>query len=192
MNLSALVRPCARPLAAALSGCLLLPLAAAIAAAEDNPPLQNAVPSSTAGRPVIAGDLQVSGAWARATVARAPGAVYFTVTNRGRQADTLLGATSPVASNLRFHQTMQSNGMSHMRPAGELVIAPSQVLKVEPTGLHLMLDGLRQPLAAGTRIPLVLEFRRAGSVSVQVDVMPIASAAPVERPQPMPQHHAAH
>jgi copper(I)-binding protein len=180
--------------AVALLGCSLLSSASGIcAAAAGLPPHQVASPGAAPGKPVIAGDLQVSAAWARATVAGAPGAAYFTVTNRGKRADTLLGATSPAASSLMFHRTMQSNGVAHMRPAGALDIAPGAVLKVEPNGLHLMLDGPRQPLAAGTRIPLVLQFRRAGSVTVQVEVIPIAAAVPGASPmQPMRHDAAAH
>ncbi len=184
MNLSALSCSRARRAAAALPGVLLLTLAGGWSLAADSPPLKASasVTSGTpgaSGKPVITAGLQVCGAWARATVANAPvGAAYFTITNRGTQADTLLGASSAAATSATFHQTTHSNGMAHMRAAGEISIPAGQVLKAEPNGLHLMLDGLRQPLVAGARIPVVLRFRRAGEVTVQVKVIPLSAAAP--------------
>ena len=59
-----------------------------------------------------------------------------------------------------------------MRPAGQIVIAPGQTVTAEPGGLHVMLTGLKKPLVAGTRVPLVLTFRHAGAITVQVDVHP--------------------
>ncbi len=38
-----------------------------------------------------------------------------------------------------------------------------------------MLMGLKVPLAAGTRLPLVLNFRQAGAITVQMDVQPLTS-----------------
>lgn len=178
MNLCALLRPGARPVVAALLFGLLSSLDAGWSFAADAP---RPKPAAHAGsvKPIPPCDLHVTSAWARATVASTPvAAVYFTLINRGQQADTLLGASSAVAASATLHRSVQSNGMAKMHAAGEIGIAAGQMLKVEPNGLHLMLDGLRQPLAAGTRIPVVLEFRRAGKVTVQVDVVPLGAVAP--------------
>jgi periplasmic copper chaperone A len=184
MNLSALSCSCARRAAAVLPGLLLLTLASGWSFAADSPP-PRASASATAGtggasgKPLVTGGLQICGAWARATVANTPvAAAYLTITNRGTQADTLLGASSDAARSATFHHTMHSNGMAHMRATGEISIAAGQVLRVAPNGLHLMLNGLRQPLAAGAHIPVVLKFRRAGEVTVQVEVVPLTAAAP--------------
>jgi copper(I)-binding protein len=166
MNLPALPPPRVRVAAAASLCCVLLIFTTGTAVAAD-------------GKPVIAGDLTISAAWARATVAGAPvGAAYFTVTNRGSEADALLGASSPASASVTLHQSTQTNGMAHMHAAGELAIAPGQQLKAGPGGLHLMLNGLRQPLAAGASLPLTLKFRHAGTVSLQVQVIPITAVAP--------------
>ncbi|HEU0153323.1 MAG TPA: copper chaperone PCu(A)C [Arenimonas sp.] len=57
-----------------------------------------------------------------------------------------------------IHRTVVEDGVSRMRPAGKLVVAPGGSLRFEPGGLHLMLMRPLQPLAEGdvARIRLVL------------------------------------
>ena len=137
-----------------------------------------------------ASELRISAAWARATVAGVPiAAAYFTVENRGKNPDTLLGANSPVAGETKFHRSTQQYGMAHMQSTREITIAPGTVLRAEPGGLHLMLMSLRQPLVAGKPMTLTLNFRRAGAVTVQVQVLPITAAAPAGSAAPDMNEH---
>ena len=62
--------------------------------------------------------------------------------------------------------------MAKMRPASSLVIAPGETLTAEPGGLHLMLVDLRTPLVKGATVPLVLTFKDAGEVTVQLKIEP--------------------
>jgi periplasmic copper chaperone A len=118
-----------------------------------------------------AGKLLIEHPWSRPTMPGIPmGVAYFAVTNRGSTEDVLLSASTPVAANVEMHQTTFSDGMAHMRPLKEIRIAPGQTVKVEPNGIHLMLVDLKQPLVAGTTVPLTLEFRIAGKVTVQLEV----------------------
>lgn len=57
-----------------------------------------------------------------------------------------------------IHRTVEEGGVSRMRPAGKLVLAPGESLRFEPGGLHLMLMRPLKPLAEGdvARIRLVL------------------------------------
>ena len=57
-----------------------------------------------------------------------------------------------------IHRTVEEGGMSRMRPAGKLVLAPGESLRFEPGGLHLMLMRPLRPLADGdvARVRLVL------------------------------------
>lgn len=48
-----------------------------------------------------------------------------------------------------IHRTAEEGGMSRMRPAGRMVLAPGEVLRFEPGGLHLMLMRPLRPLAEG-------------------------------------------
>ncbi len=72
------------------------------------------------------GGLSVSNAWARATPAAVTsGAAYFTITNHGKQSDTLESITSPAAAKVEVHRTSVENGLSRMRPAdGSMIPRP--------------------------------------------------------------------
>jgi copper(I)-binding protein len=59
--------------------------------------------------------------------------------------------------------------------AGGLDLPAGKTVELSPNGLHLMLTGLKQPLAAGTAVPLVLQFvdadGRKGTLAVQVPIL---------------------
>jgi periplasmic copper chaperone A len=124
------------------------------------------------------GALSVSHAWARATPPGvAVGGAYFTIVNGSKQSDTLVSLSTPAAAKAELHRTSVENGVSRMRPAGQIVIAPGRTVKAEPGGLHVMLTGLMNPLTPGMRVPLVLTFRQAGAIPVLVEIQSISSAA---------------
>jgi iron complex outermembrane receptor protein len=109
--------------------------------------------------------------WSPPTGAGRPvGVAYLSITNNGSSTETLTGVSTPVATSVQMHQTTLSEGMARMRPLEELAIAPGKTVKIEPGGIHLMLMGLSAPLVVGTTVPLTLEFRNAGRVTVQLNV----------------------
>jgi copper(I)-binding protein len=112
----------------------------------------------------------VEDAWANATPAGATvAAVYLQITTR--EADTLLDATTPVADHVEMHATSEENGMMRMRPLPEVQLAAGEPFAFAPMGAHFMLMGLRQPLQVGMRLPMTLRFEKAGTLSVQVQVV---------------------
>jgi copper(I)-binding protein len=118
-----------------------------------------------------AGNLVIAHPWSRPTAPGMPmGVAYFAITNNGPQEDELLSARTPAAARVEFHRTIFEGGMARMRPAGTLAIAPGKTLRAEPGGLHLMLVELKTPLVDGTTVPLVLTFKSAGEVTVQLRV----------------------
>jgi len=117
------------------------------------------------------GNLVINHPWARPTAPGMPtGAAYLSVTNHGAREDTLIGAHSPAAVRVEFHRTSIEAGMARMRPASSLVIEPGDTLTAAPGGLHLMLVDLNAPLVKGTTVPLVLTFKEAGEVTVQLKI----------------------
>jgi copper(I)-binding protein len=117
------------------------------------------------------GKLSISHPWSRPTAAgMSMGVAYLTITNHGKSADTLIAASSPAAARVEMHQTTLVDGMARMRPLREIPIAPGATVKIEPAGIHLMLVDLVAPLVAGQSVPLTLEFRAAGRISVQLAV----------------------
>jgi copper(I)-binding protein len=118
-----------------------------------------------------ASDLKISHPWSRPAAAGGNGAGYLSITNTGKAADRLMGATTPVAQRVDMHRSMEMNGMAMMHPVeGGLAIAPGATAEFAPGGYHLMLVGLKQPLTVGASFPVTLKFQKAGAVTVQFTV----------------------
>jgi copper(I)-binding protein len=115
------------------------------------------------------GQLEVSGAWARATPAKTEnGVAYLTI--RSPIPDRLVSVSSPVAKKAELH-TMEMSGMvMKMRPIAGLDLAADQSVTLKPGGEHIMLMGLNEPLREGQSFPLTLTFERAGAREVTVAV----------------------
>jgi copper(I)-binding protein len=118
-----------------------------------------------------AGDMVVAQPWSRPTPPVATvGVAYFSMTNVGRKADSLLAISSPIARKVEIHESRTVQGMVQMRPVTSVECPPGATVKIEPGGLHVMLLDLNRPLAAGGEFPLSLRFRDAGVLTVQVRV----------------------
>ena len=117
------------------------------------------------------GTLVIDHPWTRATAPGMPmGVAYLSITNNGKNADTLIAASTPAAASVEMHETSIVDGMARMRPLSEVPIPPGATVRIEPGSIHLMLVDLRSPLERGRPVALVLEFRHAGSITVQLDV----------------------
>lgn len=110
-------------------------------------------------------------------------AAYLDIHNGQAVADRLLSVSSPAAASVSVHRTSNDGGVSRMRAAGAVPIAPDGRVVMKPGGLHVMLTGLKAPLRPGSRLPLTLRFARAGAVSVSLPVV-APGAAPGQG-----QHH---
>ena len=123
------------------------------------------------------GQLEISGAWARATPGKAEnGAAYLTI--QSPTADRLVSASSPVAKKAELH-TMSMQGMvMKMRPLAGLDIPAGEPVTLKPGGDHIMLLGLNQPLREGQTFPLTLTFEKAGARPVTVTVEKPGATAP--------------
>lgn len=119
-----------------------------------------------------AGSLHIANPHARPTIADRPmSAAYFTVENRGKTADRLLGASSPAAQSIEVHSMAMEGTVMKMREVQDVMIKPGETVALEPgKNYHLMLLGLRQPLKPGDAFPLILKFEKAGNVDVSVIV----------------------
>ena len=114
--------------------------------------------------------LSAQDAWIRATPGIDVAAAYLTLHNGGTQMVVLSGVRSPEAASAMLHETRIVNGQSSMRPHEPLRIAPGETVRFAPEGLHIMLHGLKRPLAAGDEVPLVLLLEGAGNLTVMARV----------------------
>ncbi len=99
----------------------------------------------------------------------APG--FLTIRNTGGEDDRLLAASSPAVASVEIHEMSMADGQMTMRALPEgLAIPAGGEVQLAPGGLHLMLIGVREPLAAGQTLPVELRFEKAGAVTVALAV----------------------
>jgi copper(I)-binding protein len=129
---------------------------------------------------VKAGDLVISQAWSRATPGGAKiGGGYLTIENKGTAADRLIGGSGDVAAKVEVHEMKMDNGVMTMRPLDKgLPIEPGKTVTLAPGGYHLMLLDLKSPLKQGDKVPVTLEFEKAGKVKLTFDVQGMGAQAP--------------
>jgi len=123
------------------------------------------------------GALTVQDARARILLQNRPGAVWLTIRNSGG-ADRLVGAESPAAERIELHTHHHEDGAMTMRRLEAMEAPAGGALALMPGGDHLMLFGLKPGLAVGDRFPLTLIFEKAGRMTVEVRVAPLAETAP--------------
>jgi copper(I)-binding protein len=129
---------------------------------------------------VKAGDLVITQAWSRATPngAKVAGG-YLTIENKGTAADRLIGGSGEVTDKVEVHEMAMNNGVMTMRPLDKgLTIEPGKTVKLAPGGYHLMMFDLKAPLKQGDKVPVTLEFEKAGKVKLSLDVQGVGAKAP--------------
>jgi periplasmic copper chaperone A len=129
---------------------------------------------------VKAGDLVITQAWSRATPGGAKVAGGFlTIENKGPLPDRLIGGSADIADKLQVHEMATNNGVMTMRPLDNgLTIDPGKTVKLAPGGYHLMMLGLKSPLKQGGKLPVTLEFEKAGKVDVSFDIQGVGAPGP--------------
>ena len=100
---------------------------------------------------------------------------YLTLRNPTSKPITIVGIESPVAEHAMIHETKTEGGQSRMRPHEQLLVAPGATVKFEPGGLHVMLHGMKQPVAVGQTIPLVLLLADGSKIPVSAVVRPLTA-----------------
>lgn len=131
-----------------------------------------------AGTPAAAhdygeGDLQARHPWTRATPPGARVAAgYLEIRNSGKEADRVVGASTPAAERVELHVLTREGDIMKMREVKGFEVPARQRLTLRPGGSHLMIVGLRKPFTKGERIPLTLRFERAGELRIELEVQP--------------------
>jgi periplasmic copper chaperone A len=129
---------------------------------------------------VKAGDLVITQAWSRATPGGAKIAGgYLSIENRGSAPDRLIGGSADISDKVQLHEMAMNNGVMTMRQLDKgLPIEPGKTVKLAPGGYHLMLLDLKSPLKQGDKVPVTLEFERAGKVKLSLDVQGVGAQGP--------------
>jgi len=125
-------------------------------------------------------DITIRQAWSRATPNGASVAAgYLTIENHGNTFDRLLSVSSPVARKVEIHETLDAGGIMRMRSAKDgLAIPPHGKLVLAQGGSHLMFLQLMAPFSEGGRVPVSLDFERAGQIDTSLEVGEVGAKGP--------------
>jgi len=126
--------------------------------------------SPSGSGPGEAATVQAAGAICRPTpVGRQMTGCYLTLT--AATADRLVSASSPDANLVQVHESRIESGMMMMGELREgLPLPAGETVALAPGGNHLMLMGVREPLAAGDTVALTLTFETSSPVEVTATV----------------------
>lgn len=121
--------------------------------------------------------VKVEQAWVRPSVPGQQGTGgYMKLTARDGQ--RLVSASSPVAGVAEIHEMKMEGEVMKMRAVGALDLPAGKTVELKPGGLHLMLMDLKQPLAAGTSVPLTLVLKDTRGVETRVEAQLWVGQAP--------------
>ncbi|MCV6574240.1 MAG: copper chaperone PCu(A)C [Cohaesibacter sp.] len=120
---------------------------------------------------IMAGDLTISGAFARASAGKAKaGGGFMMIKNKG-DADRLLSASSNVAARTELHTHIMDGDVMRMREVKDGIPVPAKgEVALKPGSYHVMFMKLHEPLKKGQKFPVELTFEKAGKVTVEVEV----------------------
>ena len=116
-----------------------------------------------------AGSIEVSNARAQFTTTDL-GAVYFDLRSTGA-GDVLLAASAEIADDTQIHEVVAEGSSATMREVEDgIAIDPGGHVSLQPGGYHVMLLGVEEIPEIGSTFEVVLEFERAGRMTVTVHV----------------------
>jgi periplasmic copper chaperone A len=108
-------------------------------------------------------------------------ALLLTITNDGKAAEALTGASTDAARQIVFR-----NGDGPPDPHLQVPVPPGDMAVLHQiTGPHLELTGLRENLRSGFSVPVTFEFHDGGSLTLNVPVGTYTDVAVDRIPQPL-------
>lgn len=118
-----------------------------------------------------AGEIVVSKPWVKGTLPNGrSSSAYMEIVSD--DAGSIIGASSPLAQSVTL-QDMRfalDGGPLRPTPIKEIVLEKRRKLQLTPVSAHFLLQGLKQPVNAGDRIPLTLQLRMADGEEREVKV----------------------
>jgi copper(I)-binding protein len=122
----------------------------------------------------------VKDAWIRSTVPqqKATGLFAEIVSAQGGK---LVAVSTPAAGLVEIHEMKMDGDVMRMRAIDGLALPAGKPVMLAPGGYHVMLMDLKQPLAAGTQVPVTMVVEGAGgqreTVNLTASVRAMTGAA---------------
>jgi copper(I)-binding protein len=128
--------------------------------------------------------LAVNDSWTRATEGPMTGS-FGTLVNSTDQEITITGGASPVAGMVELHEVVMADGEMVMQAKpGGFVVPAGGSLTLEPGGLHVMLMGLKEPIAPGTDVPITLTLSNGETLTYTTVAKDFAGGNESYEPEP--------
>jgi periplasmic copper chaperone A len=108
--------------------------------------------------------IQIGHAWALPTDSSQSQA-YFPLLNTSLSEDQLISMSSPVAQSVVYVDRFGTE-QSSLRLSSKMPVA------LRKGGAHLRLKGLKQQLKHGAKVPLTLQFEKAGRITIELWIEP--------------------
>ena len=125
---------------------------------------------------VFGADVEIDGAYARASIPNVPNsAAFFVIKNNSDKDIAITSANSDIAEKNELHTHIKENEMMKMMKIEKLVVPAKSSLELKSGGDHVMLMGLKKELKAGDEINLELSFSDGDKKSIKVPVKDLAS-----------------
>ena len=125
---------------------------------------------------VFGADVEIDGAYARASIPNVPNsAAFFVIKNNSDKDIAITSANSDIAEKNELHTHIKENKMMKMMKIEKLVVPAKSSLELKSGGDHVMLMGLKKELKAGDEINLELSFSDGDKKKIKVPVKDLAS-----------------
>lgn len=125
---------------------------------------------------VFGADVEIDGAYARASIPNVPNsAAFFVIKNNSDKDIAITSANSDIAEKNELHTHIKENKMMKMMKIEKLVVPAKSSLELKSGSDHVMLMGLKKELKAGDEISLELSFSDGDKKSIKVPVKDLAS-----------------
>ena len=125
---------------------------------------------------VFGADVEIDGAYARASIPNVPNsAAFFVIKNNSDKDIAITSANSDIAEKNELHTHIKENQMLKMMKIEKLVVPAKSSLELKSGSDHIMLMGLKKELKVGDEISLELSFSDGDKKSIKVPVKDLAS-----------------
>ncbi len=124
--------------------------------------------------------VQISEQWVREAPPNAKVlAAFMLIDNQSAESQTIISVTSPDFGTIEIHQTVEHDGMMHMKKQEQLIINSKQQVILKPGSYHLMLMQPKRQLTAGDEVDLTLKFASDEELIIKV---PVRKSSASEKP----------
>lgn len=135
--------------------------------------------SAAMGHEATSKGVTVAHPWARATPGGTTvGVAFMEIRTEPGTADKLVSASSPAAGRVEVHTHIMDGDVMKMRRLDSLDLEPGKSRVLKPSGEHIMMFDLKQPLKEGDLVKLTLVFEKAGPIEVEASVEPAGAMGP--------------